>query len=180
MFGVACQVHTSIGVYMCRLSIPPFSPRQVYHAYTQVQVATLRGHSSAVATLAWSPGDHTLLSVGVNGAVYFWCARSWQRLADLEHVDKRCIYTGGVFYAVAAAHQGQGEASGEGGGMLTEGSILGLYVLPVGSAMSFSLLPIGLCVQGRLCLQTDSIYVCICPSTITYMLLPPFLCLHRC
>lgn len=82
---------------------------QVHHAYTQAQVATLRGHSSAVVTLQWAPGDHTLLSVGVNGAVYFWCTRTWQRLADLEHVDKRCIYAGGVFYGAAAAHQGQGQ-----------------------------------------------------------------------
>jgi cilia- and flagella-associated protein 57 len=45
---------------------------QIYHTYTGVLHCTLRGHTNRIKSLVWGHLDSTLMSVGAEGATFFW------------------------------------------------------------------------------------------------------------
>jgi WD40 repeat protein len=44
----------------------------IYNTFTGVAVSTLRGHNSRIRSLMWLHYDSRLLSVGQEGAAYYW------------------------------------------------------------------------------------------------------------
>ncbi|RYH26673.1 hypothetical protein EON65_14300 [archaeon] len=63
----------------------------VYDFYTGERVADLRGHNSKVRALHWMPSGFTLLSCGLDGAVYLWNIDGNRRLG--EFIQKGIMYT---------------------------------------------------------------------------------------
>ncbi|PRW57644.1 Cilia- and flagella-associated 57 [Chlorella sorokiniana] len=76
----------------------------VFDTYTCASLVVLRGHNGKVRGLWWSPDDATLITAGVDGAVYEWRVQEGRRARDF--VQKGWSYT-----AVAGMH---GSAAGAG------------------------------------------------------------------
>ena len=71
----------------------------VFDTYTAACVQTLRGHSARITQIAWAFNDATLLSCGVDGALYEWDMRDGKR-------SRECLLKGSRFFAVAAHKDG--------------------------------------------------------------------------
>ena len=63
---------------------------QVYDAYTAENVGNFRGHGGRVRSVFWSADDAKITSCGVDGAVYEWTPKEFQR--QKEHVKKGTEY----------------------------------------------------------------------------------------
>ena len=68
---------------------------QVYNTYTMEPISTLRGHNSRVLSLCWTPSDMSLVSAGIDGAVYQWDLNENKREGkrEGEYVSKGVQYT---------------------------------------------------------------------------------------
>lgn len=64
---------------------------QIYSTYTCENIGNLRGHSSKVKSICWTPDDTKLVSCGMDGAVYEWLLKDFKRTS--ENVLKSCSYT---------------------------------------------------------------------------------------
>eukprot|EP00967_Tisochrysis_lutea_P077403 scaffold105095_cov27-Tisochrysis_lutea.AAC.1 len=64
---------------------------QIYSTYTCENIGNLRGHSSKVKSICWTPDDTKLVSCGMDGAVYEWLLKDFKRCS--ENVLKSCSYT---------------------------------------------------------------------------------------
>ena len=69
----------------------------IHHAYSLQQLGQLKGHVSVVTSLQFSPDDRMLVSTGAGGAVYFWDLTNFSRIVDMEHVDKKLIFSNSAF-----------------------------------------------------------------------------------
>ena len=63
---------------------------QVYDAYTAENVGNFRGHGGRVKSVFWNADDTKIVSCGVDGAVYEWTPKEFQR--QKEHVKKGTEY----------------------------------------------------------------------------------------
>ena len=63
---------------------------QVYDAYTAENVGNFRGHGGRVKSVFWNVDDTKIVSCGVDGAVYEWTPKEFQR--QKEHVKKGTEY----------------------------------------------------------------------------------------
>jgi WD40 repeat protein len=55
---------------------------QIYDTYTGAMKLQLRGHQQAVRSVAWSDRDRRLLTVGKDGNLFLWDARTGARLKE--------------------------------------------------------------------------------------------------
>lgn len=63
---------------------------QVFSLFTGDVVATLRGHNGKVRSVYWNADDSSIVSAGVDGAVYFWDIDGAKR--EAEFVQKGVLY----------------------------------------------------------------------------------------
>lgn len=52
---------------------------KVISTYSTKTVTSLRGHNSSIKSISWAPNDSFFVSSGIDGNVFHWPARSWDR-----------------------------------------------------------------------------------------------------
>lgn len=55
---------------------------QVYTTYSNVMIASLRGHTNRVTSIAWKPDDKKLVTCGLDGSIFTWQIKTGQKDAD--------------------------------------------------------------------------------------------------
>ncbi|CAM6094904.1 unnamed protein product [Calypogeia fissa] len=82
----------------------------IFSTYTFENLGNLRAHNGKVRSIWWSPDDTSMLTAGVDGAIYEWQLRDFKRFR--ENVIKGCVYTSVVglkdsktFFAVGSDHK---------------------------------------------------------------------------
>jgi WD40 repeat protein len=55
---------------------------KVVATYTAKTVASLRGHNLSVKSIAWAPNDAFFVSSGLDGNVFKWSAKTWDRYCE--------------------------------------------------------------------------------------------------
>eukprot|EP00466_Bigelowiella_natans_P020910 jgi/Bigna1/37070/e_gw1.17.10.1 len=63
----------------------------IYQTYTCEKIAKLSGHTGKVTSINWAENDRALFSSGVDGSIFSWNVRAWNKLYD--HNQKGCNYT---------------------------------------------------------------------------------------
>lgn len=67
---------------------------QLFSTWTLQSIDNLKGHNGKVKSLHWTSDDGTLVSAGMDGAVYSWKIRLMKR--EHEHILKSCTYNSAV------------------------------------------------------------------------------------
>ncbi|KAK1930342.1 Cilia- and flagella-associated protein 57 [Phytophthora citrophthora] len=78
---------------------------QVFSLFTGELVATLRGHNGKVRSLYWNADDSSIVSAGLDGAVYYWDLDEAKREAEfvqkgVSYYSALCNREGTAIYAV--------------------------------------------------------------------------------
>ncbi|OAE23436.1 hypothetical protein AXG93_961s1350 [Marchantia polymorpha subsp. ruderalis] len=82
----------------------------IFSTYSFENLGNLRAHNGKVRSIWWSPDDTSMLTAGIDGAIYEWQLRELKR--SRENVMKGCVYTSVVglkdsksFFAVGSDHK---------------------------------------------------------------------------
>ncbi|MDB9925025.1 hypothetical protein OAD67_02060 [bacterium] len=73
---------------------------QVYDTYSTENVGNFRGHGGSVTSVTWSLDDTKILSTGVDGAVYEWTPKEFQR-------NKENVHKGTEYFSVLGSLDGE-------------------------------------------------------------------------
>ncbi|KAH0788361.1 cilia- and flagella-associated protein [Histomonas meleagridis] len=56
---------------------------KVISTYTNKTVASLRGHNLSIKSIAWANNDSFFISAGLDGNIFKWSAKSWERTCEI-------------------------------------------------------------------------------------------------
>ena len=57
---------------------------KVISTYSAKTVTSLRGHNLSVKSISWAPNDAFFISSGLDGNVFKWSAKSWERINEIS------------------------------------------------------------------------------------------------
>ena len=63
---------------------------KVISTYSAKTVTSLRGHNSSVKSITWAPNDAFFISSGIDGNVFNWTAKTWERKLVVS-LQSQCI-----------------------------------------------------------------------------------------